>query len=89
MVDRLMNGAPPGSIGLCSDSGWMNTALFVEWLSFFVKHVKPTKETPALLIVDNHESHRSIEALEYATSNHIVLLSVPRIPYYTSHATMR
>ena len=60
MVDRLMNGAPPGSIGVCSDSGWMNTALFVKWLSFFEKHVKPTKETPALLIVDNHESHRSI-----------------------------
>ena len=77
MIGGLLDGAPPGSIGLCSDSGWINTELFVQWLDFFIKHVKPSVDRPVLLILDNHESHRALSVIEKASENHVVLLSVP------------
>lgn len=59
----LMNGAPAGCLGLRSESGWVSTELFLCWMKHFAEHVKPTKERPVLLIVDNHESHRAIAVL--------------------------
>jgi len=32
LPDVLMHGAPPGSIGATSDSGWTDGALFIKWL---------------------------------------------------------
>ena len=74
---RLMDGAPPGARGMCSDSGWVNSDLFLEWLSFFVDQVKPSEEHSALLVLDNHESHRAFQVLDYATTHHVQLLTVP------------
>ncbi|ESO02258.1 hypothetical protein HELRODRAFT_161504 [Helobdella robusta] len=34
-------------------------------------------QTPVLLLLDNHESHLSIEAIDYAMNNGIVMLSFP------------
>ncbi|ESO11963.1 hypothetical protein HELRODRAFT_158327 [Helobdella robusta] len=34
-------------------------------------------QTPVLLLLDNHESHLSIEAIDYAKNNGIVMLSFP------------
>lgn len=73
----LMDGAPTGTLGLFSDSGWVNTDLFLSWFQFFVQHVKPTEEYPTLLIVDNHESHRAISVIDYAAENNVVMHSVP------------
>jgi hypothetical protein len=39
--------------------------------------VKPTKEDPALLILDSHISHCSIEAVLFCREHHITLLSLP------------
>jgi len=36
MLDALMNGAPPQSVGYCSASGWTDSSLFVQWLEHFV-----------------------------------------------------
>ena len=77
MQDYLLAGTPEGTLGLCTDSGWITRQTFIQWLTFFVDRVKPTKEHPALLILDNHESHRCIEVLELATSKNVVILSVP------------
>lgn len=44
MVDRLLDGAPPGSSATCSDNGWINGPVFLEWLRHFVDNVKPTQE---------------------------------------------
>ena len=35
MVESLMNGAPPQSVGFASPSGWMDADLFVKWLNHF------------------------------------------------------
>jgi len=51
----MLNGAPPGSLGLAKSSGWMNTDLFSEEMIHFVKHSSSSKNNPTILIMDNHE----------------------------------
>ncbi|GBP61757.1 hypothetical protein EVAR_31085_1 [Eumeta japonica] len=79
---HFLNGAPEGSLGLSSRSGWINSELFIEVLKHIQKHTNSTKERPLLLICDNHESHISVEAINYSRENGIVYLSFPP---HTSH----
>lgn len=73
----LLDRTPAGTLGLVSDSGWINSVVFLEWLKFFVECVRPSPQHKVLLILDNHESHRSLASLDYACENGIVMLSVP------------
>ena len=79
MRPEFMDDAPPESLGVAEKKGWMNQEVFVKYLNHFVKHTRPTREDPVLLIVDNHSSRMSIEAVEYCRENHIVMLSLPRV----------
>ncbi|CAG5041108.1 unnamed protein product [Parnassius apollo] len=79
---ELMDGAPEDSLQLVSDSGYMNSDLFIIWLNHFIKMVKPSKDEPALLILDNHSSHLSLQAIELARDHGVVLLSLAP---HTSH----
>jgi len=81
-TDRLLDGAPPGAEATTSDSGWVNCQIFLKWLQIFVQKVRPTENHKALLILDNHESHKSYEALDFATKNNVIFLSIPP---HTSH----
>ncbi|KAF2880958.1 hypothetical protein ILUMI_25217 [Ignelater luminosus] len=58
-------------------SGWMKEENFIKYAKHFVQHVKPSKEKPVLLLLDNHDSHFSIEALDYFKANCIWLASNP------------
>lgn len=75
--NELLVGAPPDSDGFCNESGWMNNATFIKYLQHFTKHTRPSKEDQILLIVDNHASHISLEAVDFCRDNGIVLLSLP------------
>ena len=75
--DRMITGAPPGTLGLSSPSGCMTTELFLECLRHFVKHVRCSKTERALLLLDNRESHVSIEATDFCRDNGIILLTFP------------
>lgn len=75
--DHFLKGAPPGSAGAASDSGWTNGDIFLLILQHFVTHERPTPENPKLIILDNHESHCSIKALNFAKEKGIVLLTFP------------
>lgn len=75
--DFMLHGAPPGSLGLANKSGWMTENNFFLALQHFVKYTKPTKEEPILLTFDNHESHISLDVVNYAKSHHVVLLTFP------------
>ena len=75
MQDKLLDGAPPGSQGACSDNGWINGPSFLTWLKFFVQNVRPTAESKVLLLLDNHEAHKYFPALEYASKNHVIFVS--------------
>lgn len=75
MQERLMDGAPPGSQGSCTDNGWVNGPTFLLWLKHFVEIVRPTEERKCLLLLDNHESHKFYPALEFASRNNVIFLS--------------
>lgn len=77
--DFMYVGAPPGTVGVGhpKHSGWMTKENFVQFLNHFILHVKCSSEHKVLLLMDNHESHISLESLELAKNNGIVLLTFP------------
>lgn len=77
MKAELLDGAPPSSIGMVSDSSFINQELFADYATHFRDHVKPTKEQPVLLIMDNHTSHCSIAAIDFFRENNIMALTLP------------
>lgn len=74
---HMIIGAPNGAIGGANPTGWSNEDLFVDYLKHFIDHVKPTKEKPVLLILDNHESHISIQSLNLCKEKGVVMLTIP------------
>ena len=82
MNDQLLRGGNVDMLATVSDSGWINENLFVDWLNHFMSFAKPTKDEPVLLILDNHESHISLDCFLLCRGNGIVLLSLPP---HTSH----
>lgn len=80
--DNFLEGAPEGSLGAANKSGWINSDIFVSVLKHIQKHTLCTKDNPILLLCDNHESHISLEAINYAKENGIIYLSFPP---HTSH----
>ena len=38
MKDSLLDEAKPGTIGGCSDGGWIETDIFMKYIEHFVKH---------------------------------------------------
>lgn len=77
MNHLLFKDAPPGTLNLVTETGYMNTDLFVEWLKHFVQHSKPSKDDPVLLIADNHSSHCSLQAVLYLRQNHVTFVTLP------------
>nr|XP_023011718.1 uncharacterized protein LOC111502004 [Leptinotarsa decemlineata] len=76
MQPRLLDGAPPGTQGTFTPNGWTSGDVFLDWMRFFVEHVRPTPEKKILLLLDYHESHKYYPALDYASKNNIVILSL-------------
>lgn len=77
--DTFMNGAPPGSLGLVNSpsSGWMTSSLFFKTMEHVVNHTKCTKEDPILLLLDNHESHCSLDVIIFAKENGVIMVTFP------------
>ena len=81
--EDLTDHAPPGTINEVSDSGWIETELFMRYMKHFVDHVKPTQDNMALLILDGHKTHtKNLELIDYAKENQVVIISLPP---HTSH----
>lgn len=74
---NFVRGSLIGCDGDTNPSGWMKKHNFIKYAKHFVKHVKSSKEKPVLLLLDNHESHLSIEALDYFKTNGVTVLVVP------------
>lgn len=74
---HMLKGAPTGSHGVATVSGWINDKIFLEYLDHFIRYTGPTKENKILLVLDNHHSHVTIEAIDRAKSAGIVLLTMP------------
>ncbi|KAF7205929.1 uncharacterized protein [Nothobranchius furzeri] len=67
---------PPHALYGWSDSGCINSELFKKW---FLKHflIHAPKERPLLLLLDGHKSPVSLEVVESARKEDIILLSLP------------
>lgn len=82
MQPHFMNNAPPGSLGVCNESGWMNAETFIKWLEHFIKNVRPSEDNQVLLLMDNHSSHVTLQAVNLCRDHHISVLGFPP---HTSH----
>lgn len=70
---------PDTTVFAVSESEYMNSELFIEWFRVFLEHI-PSKR-PVLLLLDGHVSHSSIELLQLAKANNVILFCLP------SHST--
>ncbi|KAF5282314.1 hypothetical protein FQR65_LT14368 [Abscondita terminalis] len=73
--EMFIRGGPPYCIGAGNLSGWMTEKEFLIFMNHFIKHAKPTKEEPVLLLLDNHSSHVNIGVVE--KENNVMMLSFP------------
>ncbi|CAH1973322.1 unnamed protein product [Acanthoscelides obtectus] len=74
--DHMIKNTPAGTLGLATPSGWMNADSFTEVMKHFIKHTNSCKENPSMLVMDNHESHLSIEAIQLAKDCGVNLLTI-------------
>ncbi|XP_072396451.1 uncharacterized protein [Diabrotica undecimpunctata] len=73
----MIQDAPAGTLRLAASSGWMNRELFPQVMKHFIKYSSSSCNNPSLLIMDNHESHLSMETLDLAKSNGVTILTLP------------
>ena len=78
--DHLKEGAVPHTLFKCSETGWINKDLYLEWFQFFLQNISLTR--PVLLLQDGHSFHISIELIELARQNDVHLLC---FPVHTTH----
>lgn len=77
--NTMVESGPPGSIILGNSPGshWMTQTLFLEVLKHIVQQTKCSNNDPILILMDNHESHCSLEAVLYARENGITFVTFP------------
>lgn len=75
-------GGPDDYLYARSDSGWVDSILFLQWFKkIFLKYT--VRDKPTLLIVDGHKSHMTLELVDLARENHVILFCLPP---HTTHA---
>ena len=67
---------PPGCIGRATRSGWINADLFVDFLMHISEFTGCSPDRKILVLMDNHESHLSIVAIDKARDLGIVFLAI-------------
>lgn len=74
---HFLRDGPTGCDGDANPSGWMMEQNFVKFTKHFVSYARCSEKRPSLLLLDNHDSHLSAEALDYFKANAVTLLSFP------------
>ena len=77
MLEQLMIGAPARSVGFCSPNGWTDSDLFVKWLQHFMSITNASTATSQVVILDGHNSHKSLEAITFTVEHGIPLITQP------------
>lgn len=68
-----------GSIVEVSETGYINSELFLLWLKHFKGHVQ-SQEDQVLLLLDGHSTHsKNLEALKFAKESGIIVLRLPSL----------
>ena len=76
-ASHMLRGAPAGSLGLTNPSGWMKQDIFPQVLKHFIDNMTVSKDQPGVLIMDNHNSHITLEGVELAKNHGLDLLTLP------------
>lgn len=77
MRSIFLEHATPESAGAANGSGWMQQNEFVMFMHHFIKYTGASIERPQLLLIDNHDSHMSVDVIDMARDNGITMLSFP------------
>ena len=80
--DEYLTNSPTSSIALGNHTGWMMGELFPKVLEHIKNHTNCTKDNKILLLLDNHESHVTVQGINYCRDNGIIMVSFPP---HTSH----
>ena len=73
---------PDDAVYSKSDSGWVDTELFLSWIEkVFIRHCGVQR--PVILFIDGHASHVNIRVIDLCRQNNIVLFCLPP---HTTHA---
>lgn len=81
---EYMEGCFEGSVAFFNQKGYMNTDTFLKTLEHFKIQTAASKDNQILLILDNHVSHLSLDAIKFCRENGIHMLTLPP---HTSHRT--
>ena len=73
---HFLNSGPTGAAGVANKSGWINEEIFPEYLSHIIRNTRCSREKPILLIMDNHETHLSLVAVDQAKDNGTITLHI-------------
>lgn len=74
---EYIQGAPESSLVLGNKTAWMTKELFLHVLEHIKSYTNTSVENPILLLVDNHTSHVSLEAVKFCKESGITLLTFP------------
>ncbi|XP_063924691.1 uncharacterized protein LOC135138643 [Zophobas morio] len=77
MKNELMDNGPMDSKAYCQLNGWRCSEIFVQWLEHFVHYTKASNENKVLFLLDGQSSHKSLEVLQYAKDNGVILFCFP------------
>ena len=73
---------PGDAVYAKSDSGWIDSELFLSWMKkVFLRHCG--SQRPVLLFVDGHASHITLDVIDSARENNVILFCLPP---HTTHA---
>ena len=73
---------PDDTLYCKSESGWIDSELFLTWLKkIFLKYAVPQR--PIMLLIDGHKSHLTLDAIDLCRANNVILFCLPP---HTTHA---
>ena len=73
---------PDDALYARSESGWIDSELFLVWLRrIFLKYID--QQRPVLLLTDGHKSHLTIDVIDACRDNNVILFCLPP---HTTHA---
>ncbi|KAL2087969.1 hypothetical protein ACEWY4_016797 [Coilia grayii] len=71
---------PPNALYGVSDTGYMDSDLFLKWLEHFVRYAR--QERPLLIFMDQHEAHVGTGVVDFCRANQIEVVCLPS---HTTH----
>ena len=73
----MLHDAPNWSLVLACKSGLMTKELFVKVFNHFLTFMNASKSNPALLVMDNHKSHLSVDLVNAGRDHDVSIVTFP------------